>query len=179
MYRDFQSRLAMKHEIIKRKVLDNGTELAANPTDCIRIQYKKDKDGDIQSRIVSKATVESIIWPPLKDIPIRKIFCDGSGKYKITSLVDIANDEQNKNFDLFFPHGADLNVGDLIVRVFIDPDVKEPIVIVVKITELLGEFGQMMLISEKCHCVLETDTLPEKLVNVIGEMAERRLHIKF
>lgn len=179
MYRDFQSRLAMKQEIIKRKIKDNNIELAANPTDCIRIQYTKDKDGDILSRQISKATVESIIWPALKDIPIRKLSNDGSGKYRITSLVDVANDEQNQNFNLIFPHSSDLNVGDIIVRIFIDPDVKEPIILVVKITELLGEFGQMMLIGEKCNCVLETDTLPDKVVNIIGEMAERRLHINF
>lgn len=179
MYRDFQSRLAMKQEIIKRKVKDNLIEMASNPTDCIRIKYVKDKDGDVQSRIIEKATIEQIIWPALKDIPIRKLSTDSNGKYKITSLVNIANDEQNTNFSLIFPHSSGLNVGDIIVRIFIDPDVREPIVLVVKISELLGEFGQMMLIGEKCNCVLETDTLPEKVVNVIGEMAKRRLSINF
>ena len=82
-------------------------------------------------------------------------------------------------FKLYFPHTADLNVGDLIVRVFLDPDVKEPIVIAVKITELLGTFGQMMLLSESAICSLETEDLPEKIVNVIGEMAERRLKLQF
>ena len=39
--RDFQSRLAMKHGIIQRKIIDNQIGLAANPTDCIRVKLEK------------------------------------------------------------------------------------------------------------------------------------------
>lgn len=186
MVRDFQSRLALKQEIMKRKILDNQIELAGNPTDCIRITCTRNDEGDITNRVISKATVDSIIWPPLKELPIRKIHKNkdttGQGKvsYQITSLVGMAEEGQNESmFKLYFPHNADLNVDDMIVRVFIDPDVEDPIILVVKIVEVLGTFGQMMLLSESANCALDTEDIPEKLANVIGEMAERRLHIKF
>lgn len=190
MRRDFQSRLAMKHGIIQRKILDNQVSLAGNPTDCIRIRYVKNDEGDIESRIVSKADIVQIIWPSLREIPIRKIhknLPDGKidetlGSYEITSLSGIASEEDTNNsekFKLYFEHGADINRGDLIVRVFLDPDVKRPIILAVKVDELLGTFGQTMLLWESAICNLEMEDIPPKLANVIGQMAERRLHIKF
>lgn len=188
MVRDFQSRLSMKHDIIKRKVLDNQISLAGNPTDCIRIHVEKNDEGDKLSTIVKQADVISVVWPSLKDVPIRKIHKNNPdgyvnesiGNYTITSLVNIAGEGQNEQmFKLFFPHGADLNVDDLIVRVFIDPDVDYPIVIVVKVAEILGTFGQMMLISQSATCTLDAEDMPKELQNIIGEMAERRLHLQF
>lgn len=177
--RDFQNRLAARQELIKRRIKDNNIELAGHPTDCIRIQYKKNDEGDITSRVISKATVESVIFPPLKDVPYRKISCDGSGSYKITSLVDSYNEEATERYSLSFPKASDLNVGDLIVRVFLDPDVAEPIILVMKISEILGTFGHLMLLGQKCNCVLTTEDIPEKTLQVIGEMAKRRLAIGF
>ena len=87
--RDFQSRLAMKHGIIQRKIIDNQISLAANPTDCIRVKIEKNYLGDIDSRIVESADIVPVIWPPLKDIPIRKIGQNGSGQYTITSMEQI------------------------------------------------------------------------------------------
>lgn len=180
MIRTFQSRLAAKQELIKRKVLDNGVGLAGNPTDCIRIHFKDNDEGDHESWFVEEATIESVIFPPLQDIPFRKISCDGGGKYQITSLVDSAEEGvPSERYKLIFPHKSDLKVGDFIVRVFIDPDVSEPIILVLKITEMLGTFGQLMLESQSAIANLETEDFPSEVSQAIGEMAERRLHIKF
>ena len=187
-YRDFQSRLAAKHEIIKRKVIDNQVELAGTPTDCIRIRYNKNDEGDILSRVVTKADVISVIWPPMKDVPIRKLRkktsdgleTDTVGSYEITSLVDVTEEGVNENlFKIYFPHGADICAGDLIVRVFLDPDVNHPIILAVKVSNILGTFGQLMLLWETANCVLDVEDIPEKLATVIGNMAERRMHLKF
>ena len=70
--RDFQSRLDAKHSIIKRKLLINQTELAGNPTDIIRLRIVRNDEGDIESRIVSKADVINVIFPSLTEVPIRK-----------------------------------------------------------------------------------------------------------
>lgn len=177
--RDFQSRLAMKHGIIQRKIIDNQIGLAANPTDCIRVKLEKNYLGDIDSRIIEAADIVPIIWPPLKDIPIRKIGQDGSGQYTITSMVAHAEEDNMKNFELYVPHKNDIDIDDYIIRVFNDPDVSQPIILVVKVTELLGTFNQEMLLWEKCICTPDNEALPDKILNVIGEMAKRRLHIKF
>lgn len=188
--RDFQSRLDIKHSIIKRKVLDNQVELAGNTTDIIRLTVKRNQEGDIESRIVSKADVINVIFPSLTEVPIRKIRKnkpDGKidetvGSYTITSLVGIASEDDTNNsekFKIYFPHNVDLNKDDYIVRVFIDPDVKDPIIIALKVSEILGTFSHSMLLWESAICNLETEDIPPKLANVIGEMAERRLHLKF
>ena len=186
--RDFQSRLDMKHSIIKRKVLINQTELAGNVTDIIRVSVLKNDEGDIISRRVKTADVISVIFPQLKEIPIRKIHKttpegyedETVGSYKITSLVDIAEEGENeKLFKIYFPHNTDLNVGDYICRVFLDPDVAEPIIIVLKVSEILGTFTHSMLLWESAICTLDVEDIPPKITNVIGAMAERRLHIKF
>ena len=180
----------LKHSIIKRKILDNQVELAGNPTDVIRIQFKKNDEGDIESRIVSKADVINVIFPPLKEIPIRKIhkkksdgyISEDVGSYEITSLVGIASEDDTnyqEKFKLYFPHNIDLNIGDYLIRVFLDPDVKDPIILVLKVSEVLGTFTHSMLLWETCICTLDVEDIPPKLSNVIGSMAERRLHINF
>ena len=94
MYRDFQARLARIQEPLKRRLKDNTIELAGVPVDTIRISYKKNDEGDITSRIIEKATVDQIIWPPLKNIPFRRLGKNGENGYKITSLVESATDEK-------------------------------------------------------------------------------------
>lgn len=177
--RDFQSRLAMKHGIIQRKIIDDQLSLAGAPTDTIRIRKELNYLGDIESRIVENADVIPVIWPAPKDIPIRKLGRDEGGGYTITSHVAAAENDTVKNYEIYVPHDAEIKEGDMFVRVFIDPDVKYPTIWVVKVSELLGTFNQQMLLWEKCICTLDTESLPEKITKVIGEMAERRLHINF
>lgn len=190
MPRDYQSRLDAKQSIIKRKILDNQSSLAGNVTDIIRIRTVKNQEGDLESRIVSRADVIPVIFPNLSEVPIRKIhktLPDGHvdetvGSYKITSLVGIASEDDTSNsekFKIYFPHNVDLNAEDYIIRVFLDPDVTDPIIIVLKVSEVLGTFSHSMLLWESAICTLDMEALPQKLTDVIGEAAERRLHIKF
>jgi len=188
--RDFQSRLDIKHSIIKRKILNNQVELAGNTTDIIRLTVKRNDEGDIESRIVSKADVINVIIPNFKEVPIRKLkrnLPDGHidetvGSYTITSLTGIASEDDtnySEAFKVYFPHNVDLNKEDYLIHVFLDPDVEDPIVIVLKVSELLGTFTHSMLLWESAICTLDVENIPPKLANVIGSMAERRLHIKF
>lgn len=188
--RDFQSRLDIKHSIIKRKVLNNQTELAGNITDIIRLTVKRNDEGDIESRIVSKADVINVIIPQFREVPIRKLkrnlpngYVDETvGSYTITSLTGIASEDDTNNsevFKVYFPHNVDLNKDDYLIHVFLDPDVKDPIIIVLKVSELLGTFSHSMLLWKSAICTLDVEDIPPKLSNVIGQMAERRLHINF
>lgn len=190
MPRDFQSRLDLKHSIIKRKIINNQTSLAGNITDIIRVSVKKNDEGDTESRIVSKADVIEVIFPSLSEVPIRKLkrnlpngYVDETvGSYTITSLTGIASEDDTNNsevFKVYFPHNVDLNKDDYLIHVFLDPDVKDPIIIVLKVSELLGTFSHSMLLWESAICTLDVEDIPPKLSNVIGQMAERRLHIKF
>ena len=87
MVRDFQKRLSIKHGIITRKILDNNIELEGTPQDCIRIRYKKTKDGDTEAWELLMADIQSIYFPPLDEVPFRKLKDNGS--------VDTGRDMQN------------------------------------------------------------------------------------
>lgn len=177
MYRDWQSRLAEKQELLKRKLLDNGTEMAGQATDCIHIKLKRDKEGDKISHIVERADVISVVFPPLVDVPIRKIKSEFSNVWQINSLVQ--SSEDNNFYELEIPFSDNVDMDDLIVRVFVDPSTKRPTILALAVTETLGTFGIQMLLKLKYKCTLYTDPLPEKLLNTISQIAERRLKLKF
>ncbi len=178
MIRDFQKRLAIKHGAIIRKVLDNNIELEGTPQDCIRIRYKKTRDGDRESWDVLMSDIQNVYFPPLEDIPFRKLIDNGEGKYKITSLVNSFSDDNVEIYKLIFTHKADLCEGDLIIRVFHDPDVKEPIILVFELTELLGSFGEM-LETQSANSTLHTKPIPDEIAELVSEMAKRRLKLGF
>ena len=180
--RTYQSRLAAIHERKKRAILDNNIERAGNPTDCIRIREITNDEGDVDSRLIPIADVIPVVWPPLENVQYTKIGCDGSGHYKITSLSTFADEEENNEkhfFQIYFPHNVDVAEGDKIIRVFLDPDVDEPIIVCVRVSKLMGTFGQLMLENQSANCVIDMQEMDEKTVQVIGEMARRRLNIKF
>ena len=178
MVRDFQKRLSIKHGIITRKILDNNIELEGTPQDCIRIRYKNTKAGDTEAWELLMADIQSIYFPPLDEVPFRKLKDNGEGKYKITSLVDSYSDENVDKYKLIFTHKSDLMNGDLIIRVFHDPDVSEPIILVFELTELLGTFGDM-LESQSANSVLCSKDIPDEIAEVVSEMAKRRLKLGF
>ena len=178
MVRDFQKRLSIKHGIITRKILDNNIELEGTPQDCIRIRYKKTKDGDTEAWELLMADIQSIYFPPLDEVPFRKLKDNGEGKYKITSLVDSYSDENVDKYKLIFTHKSDLMNGDLIIRDFHDPAVSELIILVFELTELLGTFGDM-LESQSANSVLCSKDIPDEIAEVVSEMAKRRLKLGF
>ena len=177
--RDFQNRLAMKQEIIKRKLIDNAIELSGSPLDCIRIKMKRNDEGDILSHIIEKADIVSVDFPMLKDIPYRKIrqnIGDDKYIYQITSLVSMP---QTEDYEIRIPHKFDVDIDDIIIRVMLDPDVGAVSVLCLHILETLGTFGTQMLISTKYKCTIYNDPIPEKVLEVIKIMAKRRLNIQF
>lgn len=183
MYRDFGARLGMKHDVIRRKVSDNNLEITGTPTDCIRIKVKKNQEGDTISSTVEKADVVNVNFPPMVDVPyryIRKTDAEGGrAAFSITSLVAATMDDQQKAYEIIAPHGAILDVGDLICRVFLDPEQALPIVLVMKVTDMLGTIGSSMMFSHKYRCTIEMDAMPDQVVAVIAEMAQRRMKVKF
>lgn len=176
--RSFQNRLTMKLEPVKRKLMDNLISFAGAATDCIRITFKRNKDGDLQYADVKNATVDSIIFPPNPELPFRRIYQDGLQGYKI-SPVAIAEDGTEQNWELVVPYKSDIDVDDLIVRVYLDPANLAPTVVTLIVTELKGTFGENMLLQTRVNCTLFTEQLRPEALAVISEMAKRRLHIGF
>ena len=177
MYRDFQNRLAMKHEMVKRKVIDNNRELAGEVSDCIRLRLKRNDEGDIDSVRLEKADVISVQLPSLKDIPYRRVESSYSNEYKAITLMSDKTVEEA--LEISCPYNNDLNPDDLIIKVFIDGESKIPTILPLKVNECLGTFGTMMLISSKYKASIYSDKIPDKIMSIIIEMAKRRLEVFF
>lgn len=179
--RTFQARMGAKQDIIRRKVIGNTLSLIGDPTDIIRIKTKKNDEGDILSSLIIKADIIPVVFPAMKDIPFRWIEkADGTMAYSISSLINIADEEeQKKNFTVNVPYGTQFDIDDLLIRVMLDPDVARPTVITLKVAEQLGDFGHGMMILTKYNCVPYTEKIEQETVDVIVELAKRRLNLGF
>jgi hypothetical protein len=182
MYRTFQSRIATKQDNIRRKLNDNLLSWTGLICDCIRIKTTTNREGDPMQHIVEEATIESITFPPMKDVPIRDLI-NKDGQYTLTSLISsVVSAEQGEEKDFYAiqaPRNSKLRVGDLLFRVFLEPDAKFPSVLPLEISEKLGTIGGNSMISNSFKVVICTQELPQKIIDVIAAMAKRRWHIKF
>lgn len=176
-----QARLAMVQDNIRRKLIDNQLYLIGTPVDCIRIRRRKTYEGDDKSLIVEMADVISAVFPPLDDVPFRKVSVkEGTHQWQLTSLIGaFEEDQQEKAYTLQIPYEFNINVGDLIFRIFLDEAQKYPIIVPIEVVELLGTFGGMKLIMQKSKCVIPSDNFPDEIVSTIQQMAERRLRIGY
>lgn len=180
MYRDFQTRLQTKHDKIKQKLLDNAIELMGQVTDCIRLRLNKNDEGDIISRTVIKMDVLGVVFPPLVDVPYRVLDTKDGGKtWGISPMVAATEDESTKYYQLVMPHSKDVRVGDLIIRVFLDPEMAKPVVLALEVVESLGTFGINSVIQHKYNAVVHMENLPQAITDAIVDMAHRRMKLKF
>ena len=180
--RTLQSRLALTQDRIRRKVIDNAVSLVSTPVDCIRLVPRSHPvEGDPVSWICEKADVVSVAFPPLENVPVRKIRKDKeTNLYQMTSLVSSFEDgEQSKFFTCQSPIEHDVDVGDLLVRVMMDDNTETPTVFLLQVTELLGTFGGREIIQSKYNCTIPTVQIPQDVINTIIKMIKRRQRISF
>jgi len=178
----FQSRLGMKQDNLRRKLID-GTNLywIDTPVDCVRIRPRNTFEGDKISIIVDSCDVISAVFPPLTDVPYRKVNVDPETRaWSLTSLVSAFEDDaQEKFYTLQIPFEFDINVKDLLFRIMLDEAQKYPIIIPIEIQELLGTFGMHKMIMNKCKATIPTENLPPELIETVHQMALRREIIKY
>jgi hypothetical protein len=199
MARTFQSRLGAFHDRLRRKLTDNQISLTAQAADCIRITYKRNKEGDIKSRVVDSADVVSVIFPILQDVPYRRLTKDAGG-LRIDTLPAVT---ELFPFQIMVPHNQYVYRDDLIFRIFRDqPDnaynadhdyyltdttstdmldgthnitTQSPIIMVLQIKEPLGTFGVESMIWSKYNCTYSDEVLPTEILETVVSLANRRL----
>jgi len=176
-----QSRLAMVNDKMRRKCIDNQLYWISNPVDCVRMRTRKTYEGDDESYIVEMCDVVSAVFPPLEDVPYRKVMVDEKTRaWSLTSLVStFEEDAKEKFYTLQIPYEFDINVGDMLFRIMLDESQKYPIIIPIQIQEMLGTFGGMMLIMNKFVATIPTDNFPDEIISTIQQMAERRQIIRY
>lgn len=178
-----QSRLAMKQDLLKRKIIDKSNLLlVSNPIDSIRIRKRKDYRDDEKTWICDKVDIIPVVFPALTNVPFVKIETnnDNNGEWKLTSLVDSFEDSEHEKFyEIQVAYDSDVKVGDLIFRIFLDEKQKVNAIIPMEITNLKGDFGGMKLIMQKCQCRIPVEPIPKEIVKVIKKMSERRSALAF
>jgi len=174
--RNIQDRLGKYHDPLKRKLNDNLISLSSQASDAIRIRLNKNKMGDIASRIVEEVTVLPIIFPSFKDVPFRRIAKDLHAHMTIETLPAIS---ELFPFELVSVRAIPLQLGDLIFKINIEPDLEFPLVIILEVTELLGTFGFKSMVSTKYKAVYYNDSLPEEIVQTVTSIALRRLSLTY
>jgi hypothetical protein len=151
------------------------TSLVSMPVDVIRMRSKKNLEGDDERWVVERLDVISVTFPPLTDVPIRRIRKDGEEHWALTSLVDSYDDgKQAERYLCEAPLNHGVDVGDLIVRPIRDESVDYFTILLLKVSELLGSFGGMELIKTKFNCTIPTDTIPSDVLASVAKMIERR-----
>jgi hypothetical protein len=181
LYSSLQHRLAIANDKLRKKLIDNQLGLIGLLNDAIRVRYRKSYEGDNKSMIVEAVDIIKAIFPPLEDVPIRKVKVDEkTHKWQLTSLIGaFEEDQQEKAYTLQIPYHFQINVGDILFRIFLDDDQKWPIICPIEIVEILGSFGGKQLIMLKAKGVIPTIDFPQEVIDTIQQVAERRLKIGY
>jgi hypothetical protein len=163
------------------KLLDNLQYQIADATDCVRMKTRKTYEGDDISWICERADVVNLIFPPMTDIPVRKIRKDGRASgYQITSLVSAMDDgEQVKLYTVQVPINSDIDVGDLIFRIVDVGRSDFALVTMLQVSELLGTFGHSHIIMQKVNMTIPTETPPTEIIDTMVQVAQRRQMLGF
>jgi hypothetical protein len=171
-----QQRLGAVQDNLRIKLLDDTQFLIGDATDIIRIKTRKTYEGDDISYICERADVINAVFPPMTDVPFRKLRREGrAGGYQLTSLVAAFEDgEQQKNYTIQVPITNDIDVGDLLFRITDVGRAEYSIVLVLQVSELLGTFGHSHIILHKCGCTIPTDNVPQEIVETMVKIAKRR-----
>lgn len=177
-----QARLSKTQDRLRRKLIDEVMlRPVSSPTDMIRMKTRVDYQGTEKSLIYEKADVIPVVFPAFAKVPFRKIKVnEETGSWELTSLVEsFAEGQQEEKYTCQVPYSCDVDVGDIFFRIFIDEDIACPIIIPIMVKELLGTFGYQRLIMQEVSCTIPTFDIPQEVVDVIHEMATRRLRIGY
>lgn len=179
--RTWQQRLAMKQDNIRRKLIDLQIEQIGAPTDCIRLRLTRNDEGDIKTAVIALADVIPVVFPPMEDVPYRRIGGNIEDGFTVNSLVNAAAEENKEQYQIVVPHNVYLVPDDLIIRVMLDPTdtPNHPLILCLQVTEALGTFGGAMIIKSKYNTTLYNHELSKDTLEIISKMAERRLHLGY
>lgn len=168
-------------------MLDNQISLTGQAADTIRVRVKMTKQLDIDTRIVDSVDVVPVIFPPLVDVPYRRI---NDEHHRRTNLDDQANEERMMiqvlpqmvelfPIEIMTTRGDRIYTGDLIFRVIMEPEIEYPLVLALEIVDALGTFGTHSMIYSKFSAVYYNEVLPDEIMDYVAATAVRRLRLEW
>lgn len=183
----WQGRLDKTLERQKRKLNDNRIKHTGIPEDVLVIKRKNTVNGDKISKVIVDQKLVNIIFPVLKDIPVRKVSREFGKGYTLTALVNAHGEGSEKGqgqeqkdlttIDVLAPIDSDLEVEDTIIRVFVNEQVKTSTVIVFTVREVLADMSNNAPLNLKARLSIDTEPvdLNKPSYQMIVALAKRRL----
>ena len=168
---NFQARLGKRLDAITRKILDDRISLTAHPTDMLRISVKRDsRSGDLLSRTITSSEVVPIIFPNMKDVPLRHFATEDDKDVLLPSFYAFS---QEQHFDLYAPIAVQVDIDDLLIRFVYNED-RLPWISVLQVKDILSTVGYNSILYNKLQCTFYDETLPEKVLSLIRSAIDRR-----
>jgi len=164
----FQSRLSSKVNRLSQKLHDNGIRLTGTISDCIKITTNKSDQGDILKRRVDKLDVIPIVFPPLVDVPLRKVVPATGQSFIIPYTFDI------QPIEIMVPLSAKIDQDDLIIKFYENTEGVDPYISILEVKDILGTFGARSIIYQKYKATFFDGELPPQIIAWIMLMAQRR-----
>lgn len=184
----YQGRLDKKLENQKIQLRDNLIRLTGTPEDILVISKKVDSNLSTKSTIVKTHIVTNVIFPPLKDVPVRKVKQDFGSGYVLTNIVSAYGEgseqgsgQENPQQDLTtltinLPLNSDIEKDNKIVKVFVQENEINTIM-VFDVLEVLSSYSNNSPLTLSAKIALSTDPIdPEKKIyKMITTLADRRI----
>ncbi len=183
----WQGRLDKTLERQKRKLNDNRIKHTGIPEDVLVIKRKNTINGDKISKVIVDQKLINIIFPVLKDIPVRQVSREFGNGYTLTALVNSHGEGSGKGqgteqkdlttIDVYAPIDSNLEVEDTIVRVFVNEQVKTSTVIVFTVRDVLADMSNNAPLNLKAKLSIDTEPidLNKPSYQMIVALAKRRL----
>lgn len=169
----FQSRLSARLNKISQKLNDNSIRLSGVISDCIKITPKKSPQGDIIARKVEDIDVIPVVFPPLIDIPLKKVkSLDGS-------LVTVPYTFDIQPIEVLIPLSTKIDQDDLIIKFYENLEDHDPYVAILEVKDILGTFGARSIVYHKYKLTNFDGILPEQIITWVLDMARRRQLLKW
>jgi hypothetical protein len=181
MNKTWQARLQAKMNILSQKLLDNAITLAGVSTDVIFIRQNLNNVSDPVSITVDDIDVINIMFPGLKDIPMRRFLFQDNQQFYVAN--DGAEDEIQP-FECYIETKYRVDQGSIILKFFDNPQgstpngttpsTEKPWVLPLKISEILGTFGGRSMVYQKCLLVYQDHQIPDQILTWALQLAQRR-----
>jgi hypothetical protein len=172
--RTWQSRLGSKLDKQKRRLIDNSIKMMGTTSDILRIRNILTKQLDIESRVIEATIVANVVFPPLINIPSRKLVLAPPGSNNLPSMDSLFITDAFP-IELIVPQGARIQRDDLIFRVLWDPNVEMANCLVLQAKDTLGTYGSNSLLWERLFCTYYDEVLPQPIIDIIIKTTNRRL----
>jgi hypothetical protein len=166
----WQSRLTSKQNRLSQKMIDNGISLSGYTTDVIVINETLNAVQDVTSINVDNIGIINIVFPGLSSIPMRR-FINPSG---VSWTVAVDAKDGIEPFVCYAPISTVINQGSILLKFFENTAGSDPLILPLKIADILGSFGGRSIIWQQLNVVYYDTPINPQLYSYLISLASRR-----